>query len=59
MVKDGTWSERAVGGPIVDCAVKQGCWEEKSFELKLEQSKDPDGSRARGRIFLRAEKQRI
>lgn len=43
----------------MDCAVKQGSSEEESFELKLERSKDPDGSGARGRIFLRAEKQHI
>lgn len=39
-------------GPVVDCAVKEGSSEEKSFELTLEQSKDADESRAGGRTFL-------
>lgn len=59
VVKGGVLSKRVVGRPIMDCAVKGGSLEEESFELKLGQSKDPDGSRAGGRTFLWAEKQHL
>lgn len=59
VVKSGLLSEGVVGRPIVDCAVKEGSLEEESFELKLGQSKDPNGSRAGGRTFLWAEKQHL
>lgn len=52
VVEGGLLSEGVVGRPIVDCAVKEGSSEEESFELKLGQSKDPNGSIAGGRTFL-------
>lgn len=58
--RDERWATPESSGKAHGGLCSQGSFlKEKSLELKFEQSKRPDESRAGGRTFLWAEKQRI